>query len=513
MGFKENLANALERVKHTARSINGNILQTKEISRADRELLLKTNWLHPIIKGWYLVTRPDVLPGESTHWYANHWKFVSRYLNHQFGKNYCLSAECSIDLHTKSPTVPNQVIAIVEKRGGTPVQLPFNTSILPYKDPNNLPKERVELNGIQVMELGYALCKVTPSFFEREPKKIEIALRMIRTPDELLRPILKYGFQRSAERIIGAYRFLEDHEMADAIQSQLLQFGVRLKEENPFHYDHPITNTRTKSPVVARIMAAWKHYREVVIAELPEPPGTIMDPSSYFEQMEDIYKEDAYNSLSIEGYQVTDGLIEKVRNNNWNPHLVERDRAEIDALAARGYYEAFQEVKKSIQKVFKGSNSGTVIEHDLAKWYQSLFAPNVKAGILQPIDVVGYRKLPVYIRGSRHMPFPKESLLDAMETLFSCLKEEPHAGVRAILGHFIFVYIHPYMDGNGRIGRFLMNLMFASGGYPWTIIHVSNRKGYLEALEEASVNDNIRPFAQFIAKDLEMAAKTFFTEH
>jgi hypothetical protein len=371
----------------------------------------------------------------------------------------------------------------------------------------------MELNGIQVMELGYAICKVTPSIFKRDPKKIEIALRMIRSPDELLRPILKYGFQKSAERIIGAYRFLEDHEMADAIQSQLLQFGVRLKEENPFHYDHPITNTRMKSPIVARLMAAWQNYREIVIAELPEPPGENVDPSSYFEQMEDIYKEDAYNSLSIEGYQVTDGLIDKVRNNNWNPPLVEGDRSEIDALAARGYYEAFQEVKKSIQKVFKGSNSGKVIENDLAKWYQSLFAPNVKAGILQPIDVVGYRKFPVYIRGSRHVPFPKESLLDAMETLFSCLKEEPHAGVRAILGHFIFVYIHPYMDGNGRIGRFLMNLMFASGGYPWTIIHVRNRKEYLAALEQASVNDNIRPFAQFIAKDLQIAVKTFFTEH
>jgi len=38
-----------------------------------------------------------------------------------------------------------------------------------------------------------------------------------------------------------------------------------------------------------------------------------------------------------------------------------------------------------------------------------------------------------------------------------------------VLGHFVFVYIHPYLDGNGRIGRFLMNLMLAAGGYPWTV--------------------------------------------
>jgi Fic family protein len=42
--------------------------------------------------------------------------------------------------------------------------------------------------------------------------------------------------------------------------------------------------------------------------------------------------------------------------------------------------------------------------------------------------------------------------------------------VRVVLGHFVFVYIHPYIDGNGRMGRFLMNLMLASGGYPWAVI-------------------------------------------
>ena len=36
--------------------------------------------------------------------------------------------------------------------------------------------------------------------------------------------------------------------------------------------------------------------------------------------------------------------------------------------------------------------------------------------------------------------------------------------VRAVLGHFFFVYIHPYMDGNGRMGRFVLNAMLASGG-------------------------------------------------
>ena len=54
------------------------------------------------------------------------------------------------------------------------------------------------------------------------------------------------------------------------------------------------------------------------------------------------------------------------------------------------------------------------------------------------------------------------------------------------------------MDDNGRIGRFLMNLMFASGGYPWIVVPVERRIEYMQALESASVNQNIMPFNDFI---------------
>jgi hypothetical protein len=47
---------------------------------------------------------------------------------------------------------------------------------------------------------------------------------------------------------------------------------------------------------------------------------------------------------------------------------------------------------------------------------------------------------------------------DMMPVLFELLAEEPDPAVRIVLEHFIFVYIHPYTDGNGRMGRFLMNV-------------------------------------------------------
>jgi len=100
-----------------------------------------------------------------------------------------------------------------------------------------------------------------------------------------------------------------------------------------------------------------------------------------------------------------------------------------------------------------------------------------------------------------------DALPDVMPVLFELLESEPEASVRAVLGHFVFVFIHPYMDGNGRMGRFLMNAMLASGGYPWTIIPVERRDEYMQALEKASVGQDIEIFAKFLGwlvKDAEI---------
>lgn len=102
-------------------------------------------------------------------------------------------------------------------------------------------------------------------------------------------------------------------------------------------------------------------------------------------------------------------------------------------------------------------------------------------------NIRGYRNAPVYIHGSQHVPPSSGAVVDCMEALVELLKAERDAGVRAVLGHFIFVFIHPYMDGNGRIGRFLMNTMLASGGFPWTVIRLEQRTQYMSALRRTYV--------------------------
>jgi len=78
-----------------------------------------------------------------------------------------------------------------------------------------------------------------------------------------------------------------------------------------------------------------------------------------------------------------------------------------------------------------------------------------------------------------------------MPVFFDMLENEENPAVRVVLGHFVFVYIHPYLDGNGRIGRFLVNVMLASGGYPWTVGPLDSREDYMSSLEAASVDQDI----------------------
>lgn len=80
-----------------------------------------------------------------------------------------------------------------------------------------------------------------------------------------------------------------------------------------------------------------------------------------------------------------------------------------------------------------------------------------------------------------------------MPVFFELLREETEPAVRVVLCHFISVYIHPYMDGNGRTGRFLMNVMLAAGGYPWTVVPVEQRASYMARSRKPAAGRTFAP--------------------
>ncbi len=501
MQQRQQLADALEHIQTAAKD---DLIRSRDMSRVDRERALTAGWLHPIIKGWYIVgSETPAQAGSSVLWYSHFWQFVKRYLDDRFGNGYCLNAEASLDLHVGSTTVPGQLIVMTKKGGAHKIQLPHGTSILTYPDPNNLPDQVTTLDGIRIMPLPTALCRVTPRYFLANPIDAEIALNVVNESD-LSRTLISGRNTRAASRLMGAYQFLGNDERARRIKQDMLVSGSRISPTNPFDSVQPLLGQlpRQQSPQVGRLRAMWAKMRPIVMERFPAADLQV-DAETYLASLADIYQHDAYNSLSIEGYRVTPEIIARVRSGDWNPESGE-DHEHVATMAAKGYFDTFKIVEEDVRSVLGGSDPAISVRKHLQDWYRALFGASIQAGILDAVDVAGFRNRPVYIRGSSHVPPPSVALMDCMETFFSLLEGEESAAVRAVLGHFVFVFIHPYPDGNGRIGRFLMNLMMASVGYPWTVIRLTQRKSYMNALEQASVNKDIAPFTDFIIQEMQV---------
>lgn len=496
------LADALERVNAVARKA---VVRSASIQRADRELLMERGYLQEIFKGWYLLSRPGEKPGDSTAWYTAFWDFLSVYLEERLGSDYCLNAGSSIDLHAGGNLIPKQVIALTAHGGTVTLELPHNTSLLVYLDAKNLPREAEIVRGVRAMPLTMALCRIQPSFFEQQPLSAEIALRAVKSTEDLVRNILQCESPALAARFAGAYQFLGDTDRAAQITNTVRAAGIRFEPRNPFAKPAPVLSgaTRLQSAYAGRIQGLFKASREPVLEVFQDwSPCSIENPQIYLKAIEAVYEHDAYNSLSIEGYRVTPELIARIRSGSWNPEEDPKDQKEMAAMAAKGYLEAFRAVKQSVARVLHGESAGQVFRQDYSDWYLAMFSPSVRAGLLQPYHLAGHRNAPVYIRAARHVPPPAESVNDAMSALLELLENEPQPIVRAVLGHWLFGFVHPYMDGNGRMARFLMNLMLASGGYPWTIVRTTRRKEYLDALDAASADQNIVSFARFIREEM-----------
>jgi Fic/DOC family len=475
-------------------------IRARDLTRTHRERLVTAGFLQEVIKGWYIPSRPDEVKGESTAWYASFWRFCAAYLEERFGAAWCMSPEQSLSLHAGNWTVPRQLMVRSARARNKITKLPHGTSLLDLRAALPVAADRAETDGLRLFSPECALIECSPGFFTNHATDVRAVLPLIRDASPLLERLLNGGHTVIAGRLAGAFRNIGRAQIADEILKTMAAAGHAARENDPFA-DKPalVFAARETSPYVNRIRLLWRKMREPVIDRFPKAPGLPRNADGYMKRVDDAYVTDAYHSLSIEGYGVTRDLIERVRAGTWNPEADEGDREQRNAMAARGYWLAYQSVQGSVRRVVEGANAGDVAADDHRNWYRELFAPSVTAGILKPGDLAGYRNSPVYIRKSVHVPLNCEAVRDTMPALFDLLRAEAEPPVRAVLGHFIFVYIHPYMDGNGRVGRFLMNVMMASGGYPWTIIPVENRTACMHALEKASVGEDIAPFADFVA--------------
>ncbi len=489
---------------------NRRIFRTEEMRRGHRERLVRNGFLQPVIQGWLMLSNPGVAPQDSALWYASFWEFCARYCSRRFGEEWHLSPELSLLLHAENSAVPQQVIVHAKSGSNNRIALPFETSIFDLQTRRQPAPEKLcvrEGNRLYTTESG--LIRASKRFFQDYPVEAQTVLAGIAQPGGIVRSLLEGGHSTRAGRLAGAFRHIGRARFADEIARAMRQTEHTYRESNPF-----VTGTgrdvmpaggagrHATAPIGHRLRGLWSSARDPILKAFPKAPGLPVDgqaKSAYLEQVKEAYLDDAYHSLSIEGYQVTPELIERVSSGNWNPDKVDADSQQHDALAARGYWQASLAVQEAVADILGGADPGERFRADHARWYLQLFQPFVAVGLYQEPALAGYRNQAVFLRGSRHVPPRYEIIADAMETLFLLLEEEPEPAVRAVAGHWMFGYIHPYPDGNGRIARFTMNAMLASGGYPWTVIRVEDRRAYMAALEAASVQQNFTPFAEFVA--------------
>ncbi len=472
------------------------------LSRSDREALLRAGFVKEVMRGWYMPTRPDEAEEDSTAWYASMREFIAGYAQKRFGRRWHVNPEQSLLLRSGERTVPKQIQIWAAEGTNQTVQLAHGCSLFIYKAAKLLSASPVEdCGGLRLVELAAAVVTASPTLFVQYPVAARIALGSLPDASDVLRMLLDGPRPAVAGRLAGGFRAIGRDSIADEILGAMRGAGHVVNEVNPFDKPLPamLPGGGPESPYVQRLRLMWADMREQIAAVFPPAPGAPKDIDALLKDVDARYVADAYHSLSIEGYRVTAALIEKIRDGSWNPDGEEKDRTARDAMAARGYFETHALVKEDLVRVIKGENPGTVFRRALPRWYQALFGPSVQAGILEASDLAGYRDGQVFIRGALHVPLSKEAVRQCMPVLFELLEAEAEPQVRAVLGHFLFVYIHPYMDGNGRLARFLMNLMLVPAGYVWTVIPVERRNDYMNALEQASSFANIAPFASFIA--------------
>ena len=268
-----------------------------------------------VIKGWYIPGRPDDVRGKSTAWYASFWRFAAGYLEKRFVSDWSLSPEQSLSLHSGNWTVPRQLMVRSPKGRNKVTTLRHGTSLLELRAALPALTDREEKEGLRIFSLESALISCSPHYFSSHATDIRAALSMVRDPSGLLARLLEGGHSKIAGRLAGAFRNSGRDRIADEITQTMSAAGYKVREIDPFD-DRPMLALRTRetSPYVNRIKLLWQKMRRPVIAGFPKAPGLPRNVDAYMKRVEEAYVTDAYHSLSIEGYNVTADLIQRVRS-------------------------------------------------------------------------------------------------------------------------------------------------------------------------------------------------------
>lgn len=379
-----------------------------------------------------------------------------------------------------------------------------------------------------------------PDFDERLIKKMDIAGRKIPVaiPERVLVDINKLSSKESRSFIAGTEfdtRVLEaiyatkpkpyiyKRLIGLAKDAKRPDLAAKLEKiiEDYTHYQVVKKQKRGAVPAPAKaavLSPPWvirqedqaKEFEDVLTSHLKQKIARIKKQplAQLLKQAKQHKKYDTYHSTSLEGYRITPEDVDALLSGK-PPEDVKEEGTEYfeklkNQMAIIGYSEAFDFILGKAETDFKRPH---ITEDFIKDTYFNLFKPSADAGLVDYYSLTPYRKMPVYIRGTRYAPPSYEKLPELMASYERLVNEVKNPVVRAILAHYFFVTIHPYLDGNGRTGRLLMNYYFLSSGYSWVTIRTEQRVRYFEALTKAQLDGDIITFGEFILEMLKEASK------
>lgn len=196
-----------------------------------------------------------------------------------------------------------------------------------------------------------------------------------------------------------------------------------------------------------------------------------------------------FESNRIEGNTLTLRETDLVINEG----LTVSGKSMREHLEAINHTEAIEYVKGLVQKKIRITEREVLSIHNL-----------ILRGIL-PEEAGKYRNVQVMIKGSAHMPPPPFLVAKQMEDYFLWFQENKHKTHPVILAaemHERLVTIHPFVDGNGRTSRLIMNLILLKNGYVIANIKgdLESRMKYYEALENVQTTQNKEAFHLLVAQ-------------
>jgi len=170
---------------------------------------------------------------------------------------------------------------------------------------------------------------------------------------------------------------------------------------------------------------------------------------------------------------------------------------------------------KDLREIYETRNSRKVVDIMLRKKIDVTHndIKKVHRLLMRDIDTTfGYKKLPNYLLGRNVETTPPERVEEEITKLIDWYKEnqktEPPLKISAVF-HGKFEKIHPFEDGNGRVGRILSNAILINQGYPPLIIRKSQRESYLKVLESSDAGAQIN-LERFFLDKYKKTFRSFF---